>query len=200
MLLAQQLSPQRTQPPPKFLFDSENHKYYANGYISWFAKQSGEALERGTDLHLITALYDQNILESYPRKYDWVPKVWQDFLDREQLDFEFVEFSMYDKENGLWCGTLDRAGYDENGERVIWDIYTGQTFPRYKHIQTMSYKKLLVQSHPEYANARREGIVLRPNGVKRVSCPDDVKDEKAWWAALQTYYYKLEFSPSLLAA
>lgn len=203
----------QTQPHPKFHFDPESHIYRidgiqkpgttsildANGFISWFAKQSTEAMQKGSDVHLITQLYDQDLLESYPEKYDGHLHQWIQFCN-QGWEWEEVERPMWDRERELWCGMLDRAGYAPNGDRWIVDIYTGVVEPPYKRIQTISYRKLLAQIRPEYANAKRGILILNHDGTRLIECPNDTEDDAAWISALNLYYWKLKYSPNLIAA
>lgn len=206
----------QSQPTPKFYFDSEAHKYYidgqlrpgvtgvldAAGFIPYWAKNSIAAMERGSAVHLLTQYFDEGTLESYeyPQKYEPYVQSWADFVTRENRQFEYIELVMFDRERELFGGIVDRVGYDQNGERVISDIYTGEADAKYKYIQTAGYRYLISQLYPEWKDAKREILRVLPGGVTVIPCPNDADDDAAWISALNLYWWKARFSPQLLTA
>jgi len=170
------------------------------GLVPWFSKRSAAAAERGTKVHRLTQLFDEGVLDNYdyPKEYEAYVQSWANFTLDSGFEFEGVELICYDREQGLYCGTIDRFGYDENGERTVWDLFTGVGHSPHKAVQIFGYRSLLAQIRPEYANAKREILRVLPDGVTRIPCKNDVADGGAWVSSLNLYWWKCNYAPNLI--
>jgi len=165
------------------VFDAEKHKYYLNGeelisvttvlrhagLFSYYGSDGGMAADRGTNIHLVTDLYDKNVLDMTKIENPLIAPLecWKKFRSDTKLE-------VLDSEQPVcnvlyrYAGMLDRRVM-LNGREAVIDIKSGiQT--SWHSIQTILYAKCFDRP------LRRFCLYLGDSAYKLVPHDNDQED------------------------
>jgi len=147
----------------------------------WFTEFSRN---RGSMIHLATALYDRGELDmtSVDDRIVGYVNAWIAFRRDSRFEPVLIEHVVA-HDNPRFAGTLDRAGV-MGGKKVLLDIKTGK-MPRWTALQTAAYQRCV----PEYTT--RCGIELRDDGTYRLHTFGDRYDWTVFAAALAVACWKM---------
>lgn len=147
---------------------------------TWFTEF---ARERGSAVHLATALYDRDELDMdtvHPLIMGYLT-AWIKFRNDSKFEPQVIEEIVYNAEMG-YAGTTDRAG--RMGDKwVILDIKTGAMSP-VTALQLAAYQRC----KPNYRT--RLGVEIRENGTYRATEFNDRNDWNVFAGALALVNWK----------
>lgn len=140
--------------------------------------------DRGTQVHLATALYDEGDLDEESLDPEIVPYLdaWKSFLAQSRYTVTHIEKRAYHSRM-IFAGTVDRVLMVGDRE-IIADIKLGQP-ERWHGIQTAGYQRLLGR-----LSVGRIGVHLGPDGKFKVVTHDSQGDHDAFMSALCLYHWK----------
>jgi len=185
---------------PRLVFDPDSHTYTLDGVAvpsvtavlsnnrqlvddRWFTEF---ARDRGTAVHLATALHDRGLLDR--NSVDDVVRpylnAWLKFKDDVGFTPRMIEQTLYN-ERYQYAGTVDRIG-DLGVTLSVLDIKTGTAInEKAVRYQTAAYLDAAPQ---EYAGAMRYCVQLKDNGKYKLHGPYmDINDFAAFVANLTAY-------------
>lgn len=180
-------------------FDDSTHTYRIDGVavpsvtqvlqlagLSDPSKYPPGAAERGTYVHIGTALYDrddlnEDVLDDDKRGYI---AAWAKFRADSEFEIDAIEARRC-SETRRFAGTIDRLGI-WNGWHTIIDIKSGQPEP-WHALQTMGYAILIGG-----ATMERYAVYLRPNGSYKLVCHKEESDRGVFLGALSVAQFKIK--------
>lgn len=160
-----------------------------------------EAQDRGTYIHKITELYDQDNLANYDKKYELQFSGWEKFIEVVNPQITEVE-KIIVSEKYKYRGTLDRVAllnetriYDVmlkkpvkiSGLSII-DIKTGCEMP-YVDLQTAAYK-IGYEEQEKQKIKNRTVVYLKKDGSYKFLLLSNTSDERVFLNALNIYNFK----------
>ena len=143
------------------------------------------ARERGKDVHLATALYDNDDLDDGSISDTIRPYLdgWIKFRRESGFVPGMIEQIIHN-EIHRYGGTLDRTGR-MNGKQYLIDIKSGTVQPA-TALQTMAYSECLEDHY------KRGAVELHANGTyKIIEYKNDRQDRSVWYAALVLRNWKI---------
>lgn len=152
------------------------------------------AQERGTMVHRITELDDQDDLDESTVAPEFQPylEAWRAFRKASGFvpDPDGIEIRTYHP-SFYYAGTIDRIGRLGNGRRIVIDIKTGGKYPHYR-IQLAAYCNLLADP----LNYLRGSVTLDRDGsfwFDEFSREDFPMDLAVFRSCLNVYTFKTKY-------
>lgn len=182
-------------------FDAEKHEYRWNGVVvpsvtqilkslglidaTWYTE---EARDRGSMIHLATALDDRGELDesSVDERIAGYLAAWRFFLAESGFAFEEIEEPRYSMDLG-YAGTADRIG-KLRGSLAVGDIKTGSPEPWHR-LQTAAY--VTARFGNAWRVAARFVVYLSDDGKYRLITHTDPSDFFAWRACANLFNWRM---------
>lgn len=150
---------------------------------------SVEARDRGTDIHDLTSLYDQDDLLSYPSHLEPYLNGYKKFLDHYKPEWKLIEQPLISKVWGF-AGTPDRFGIINN-KNVLIDIKSGSKEPSHQ-IQTGAYK-ILIEENSCHKVQERYSLYLKENDFRLIPHKNPA-DKTIFLGLAQAYRWKMKYN------
>lgn len=158
-----------------------------------------EATTLGTAVHAACEIVDKNPRAAVPPAFALYVNAYREWRDREVEKVLGVESTVFHPKHG-YAGTLDRLYRLKDGRVVVADLKTGRSVDAKARLQTMAYAECL-ELHGQSVDGR---MVIhlpssRPGTLTVIEYDDDVRDRKAWRAALRLYRWKTRHGSDWMA-
>ncbi|HEY9874608.1 MAG TPA: PD-(D/E)XK nuclease family protein [Candidatus Obscuribacterales bacterium] len=142
--------------------------------------------DRGTNVHLLYALYDQGDLGEYDPAWNPWLNAWKKFLNDFKPEIIAVEIPLSSR---LWnlAGTIDRIIRTKEGGVI--DIKTGVP-QKATALQTAAYKILVEENFPNIKIKFRWTLKVEPDNYRIIEHKDRT-DEHVFKGLVQAYNWKL---------
>lgn len=149
------------------------------------------ALERGTFVHELCALHDQDHLD--PATVDpalaGYHAAWIKFREDFEPDPRFIETPLA-HDLYQYCGTPDRAGL-YRGQPTIPEIKTGKSVPKTVALQLTAQRMLLEANG--WSSERTRLVVVQLGADGSLNVMDVPKQDGSWLACLSVYQLQRSF-------
>lgn len=182
-------------------FDADKHEYRWNGRVvpsvTGILKVVGlidsawhtpEATERGSMIHLATALDDRGELDeaSVDERIAGYLNAWRHWRSVSGFEMHAIESPVYSTHYD-YAGTLDRDGR-HNGSRAVLDIKSGSPEPWHR-LQLAAYA-IARYGYATAAWVKRIAVYVADDGSYKMKTYNDADDLAAWVNVLGVYNWR----------